>query len=83
MYSTKCTFINRNTGYGCRIFYNDKLIVEGIAPNKFLIGATFRDLFRTIDKCGGDKFTSAVRKRKFKEGNPVISVKHYWNGIKE
>ena len=68
------------TGYGCRILEEDRVIVEGHAPVKSLIGATFRDLLRTLDKCGGDAFTSATRKRKYREGNPMASVKHYWGG---
>ena len=78
--TTKATYTGK--GYGCRIFKNGVVILEGIAPNRGLIGATFRDLFRTLDKCGGDEFTSAARVRKFKEGNPMISVKHYWGGKK-
>lgn len=77
-YTTKTTWLGKE--YGCRIFYEGKLVVEGRAPCRALIGATFRDLLRTLDKCGGDAFTSAARKRKFKEGNPVASVKHYWGG---
>lgn len=77
-YTTKATWLG--TEYGCRIFYNDKLVVEGRCPTKDLIGPTFRDLFRTIDKCGGDAFTSAVRKRKFRDGNLCYSVKHWWGG---
>lgn len=79
-YSTKVTWIGNQ--YGCRIFYDGVLVVEGRCSSKSLIGATFRDLFRTLDKCGGDEYTSAVRLRKNKEGNPVTSVKHYWGGKK-
>jgi hypothetical protein len=76
-YQTKVTrFPN---GFGCRIFLNDVLIVEGKAPSKNLIGPTFRDLFRTLDKMGGNKQTSAIRKRKFKEGNLCAQVKHIWH----
>lgn len=31
-YTTKCTFIG-NGKYGCRIFRNDKIVVEGIAAS--------------------------------------------------
>ena len=75
-YTTKTTSFPN--GYGCRIFRDGVLILEGRCDSRELIGPTFRDLFRTLDKCGGDKFTSAVRKRKFKEGNLCNSVKHIW-----
>ena len=77
-YTTKTTQLGKE--YGCRVYFDDKLIVEGRAPNRIMIGATYRDLLRTLDKLGGDSFTSAVRKRKYKEGNPIASVKHYWGG---
>lgn len=77
-YSTKVTWLGRE--YGCRIFDGDTLVVEGRCKTKDLIGATFRDLLRTLDKLGGDAFTSAARTRKFKVGNPVASVKHWWGG---
>jgi hypothetical protein len=76
-YTTKATWLGKE--YGCRVFYNGELIVEGRCPTKDLIGATFRDLLRTLDKLGGDSFTSSARKRKFKPGNPMNSVKHLWN----
>ena len=75
---TKVTRLN--TGYGCRILEGDVVIVEALAPSRNLIGATFRDLLRTLDKCGGDDFTKAARVRKYKEGNAVVSVKHMWGG---
>lgn len=79
--TTKCTYLGRGKGYGCRIFNAELVcIVEGIAPDRGLIGATFRDLMRTLDKCGGDKFTKAARGRKFEDGNPTASVKHLWGG---
>ena len=77
-YTTKTTWLGKE--YGCRVYFNDELIVEGRCATRDMIGATYRDLLRTLDKCGGDKFTSAVRKRKFKEANPIASVKHYWGG---
>lgn len=76
-YSTKATWLGSE--YGCRVFSNGNLVVEARCKTKDLIGPTFRDLFRTIDKCGGDKFTSIVRDRKYKEGNNPILVKHIWN----
>ena len=77
LYSTKVTRIKQK--FHCRIFYSGVFVVEGIAETRIDIGPTFRDLFRTLDKLGGDKFTSAVRKRKYEEGNAVLSVKHFWN----
>lgn len=77
-YTTKATWLG--TEYGCRVFRDGDLIVEARAPTRDLIGATFRDLLRTLDKCGGDAFTSAARERKFKTGNPMASVKHWWGG---
>ena len=75
-YTTKATWLG--TEYGCRVFFDGKLVVEGRCPTRDLIGPTFRDLLRTLDKNGGDEFTSAARKRKFKEGNMSIDVKHLW-----
>ena len=77
LYSTKVTRIKQQ--YHCRVFYNGEFVVEGIAKERIDIGPTFRDLFRTLDKLGGDKFTSSVRKRKFEEGNVSLGVKHLWN----
>jgi hypothetical protein len=77
-YTTKCTWLGKE--YGCRVFQDGKLIVEGRAPSRELIGPTFRDLLRTLDKCGySDPFTNAARTRKFKEGNLCASVKHIWS----
>lgn len=75
-YTTKCTWLGKE--YGCRVFHDGVLIVEGRCKSKELIGATFRDLLRTIDKCGGDAFTSATRKRKYEPLNIVVSAKHRW-----
>lgn len=76
-YKTKVTWLGKE--YGCRVFFNNKLIVEGRCKTRLLIGPTFRDLLRTIDSLNGDKFTNAARKRKYKPGNIELSVKHYWN----
>ena len=75
-YTTKAVWLGNE--YGCRVFNNGKLVLEGRCQSKDLIGATFRDLLRTLDKGGGDKFTNAARHRKWREGNPVVSVKHIW-----
>jgi len=76
MYTTKVTWLG--SSYGCRIYWCGVLVVEGRCKNRFEIGATFRDLLRTMDKLGGDEFTHAARYRKFKEGNPILAVKHIW-----
>ena len=78
MYTTKVTWLG--TEYGCRVFKDGELILEGRASSRQLIGATFRDLLRTIDKCGeGDRFTFAARHRNSKPGNLCIGVKHIWH----
>lgn len=79
MYTTKCTYLGAKLGWGCRVFHDGELVIEAIAPERILIGPIFRDLLRTLDKGGGDKFTYAARERKFKEGNICVSVKHIWN----
>jgi hypothetical protein len=76
-YTTKVTWLGKE--YGCRVFFDGKLVVEGRCPSRNLIGPTFRDLLRTLDKCGGDAFTNAARYRKFREGNLSIGVKHLWH----
>lgn len=80
-YTTKATWLG--TEYGCRIFCKGRVVVEGRCQTKELIGATFRDLLRTLDKCGGDAFTSAARYRKYREGTPRIEVKHLWGREEE
>ena len=75
-YTTKCTWLGDQ--YGCRVFYKGVLVVEGRCLTRDMIGATFRDLLRTLDKLGGDLFTHHVRMRKFKEGNAECAVKHIW-----
>lgn len=79
-YTTKATWLGNE--YGCRIFRGDEVVVEGRCPTRDLIGATFRDLLRTLDKCGGDAFTKAARYRKYREGSPMTHVKHWWGGKK-
>ncbi|CAB4129915.1 hypothetical protein UFOVP116_177 [uncultured Caudovirales phage] len=80
-YITKTTWLGLE--YGCRVYYGDKLVVEGRCQTRAEIGATYRDLLRTLDKLDGDEFTSAARKRKYREGNPMASVKHYWRGKRD
>lgn len=77
MFETKVTWLGN--GYGCRVFKDGKVILEGRCKHKHLIGATFRDLLRTLDKLGsGDEFTNAARHRQSKNGNLVVPVKHLW-----
>jgi len=78
MYTTKTTWLGKE--YGCRVLHNGKLVVEGRAKSRLMIGPVFRDLLRTIDKCGGDAFTNAARERILKDGNLYVSVKHIWSG---
>jgi hypothetical protein len=75
-YSTKATWLGYE--YGCRIFYNGEPILEGRAATRDMIGPVFRDLMRTLDKCGGDAYTHASRMRKFKKGNVCAMPKHIW-----
>jgi hypothetical protein len=76
-YTTKCTWLGNE--YGCRVFLNGELVVEGRCPTRDLIASTFRDLLRTIDKCGtGDEFTHAARMRNSKNGNKCVGVRHIW-----
>lgn len=78
MYTTKVTWLG--TAYGCRVFKGGKLILEGRAPSRNLIGPTFRDLLRTIDTLGGgDTFTHAARMRNGKLGNVGVTIKHIWH----
>lgn len=77
-YTTRATYLGDR--YGCRVLRGGRVVVEGQCQTRDQIGATFRDLFRTLDKLGGDAFTSAARKRKYREGNAVASVKHLWGG---
>jgi hypothetical protein len=80
-YTTKATWLG--TEYGCRIFRNGKVVVEARCKKKDLIGPAFRDMLRTLDKGGGDAFTSAARHRKFKDGNLATNVTHWWGGKKK
>ena len=77
-YTTKATWLG--TEYGCRVFKDGALVVEGRCATRDMIGATFRDLLRTLDKLGGDEFTSAARGRKQRAGNPIVGVRHLWGG---
>lgn len=77
-YTTKSMKLGNGT-YGCRIFKDNVLVLEGRAETKGMIGPVFRDLLRTIDKCGnGDAFTHAARVRK-SSGGQQAQVKHIWH----
>lgn len=75
-FTAKVTWLGKC--YGCRVFLNDKLILEGRCKSRIQIGAVFRDLLRTLDKLGGNEFTNAARYRKFKPGNLQLNAKHIW-----
>ena len=75
--TTKATWLGHE--YGCRIFYDGRLVLEGMCPSRDLIGPTFRDLMRTLDKLGGNKFTWASRHRRCKPGNVVYDTIHTWH----
>jgi hypothetical protein len=79
-YTTKATWLGNE--YGCRVYNGDRVVVEARVKTRDEIGPAFRDLLRTLDKLGGDAFTSAARVRKYKEGNKSIGVNHYWGGKK-
>lgn len=65
-------------GYYCRIMLQNRPLVQTKVSCRKEIGPAFRDLFRTIDKMGGDEFSHAARYRKWKDGNLAIHVKHEW-----
>ena len=77
-YTTKVTYLKGIKKYGCRVFYKNILVVEGRADSRLQIGPVFRDLMRTLDKLGGDDYTSFSRYHRYKEGNLVVNVKHIW-----
>ena len=75
-YTTKATRLQR--GYGCRVYCNGVLIVEARCKTRQDIAPTMRDLLRTLDKLGGDAYTSAARRRISRPGNAQLSVRHLW-----
>ncbi len=75
--TTKATRLGNK--YGCRVLHDGVVILEARCETRALIGPTFRDLLRTLDKCGGDEFTAAARRRKFKDGNIQCYAKHIWS----
>jgi hypothetical protein len=75
-YTTKATRLQR--GYGCRVYRDGVLIVEARCKTRQDIAPTMRDLLRTLDKLGGDAYTSAARRRIGKPGNAQIAVRHLW-----
>jgi hypothetical protein len=75
-YTTKVTCVNGS--YFCCVFKHCIPLVQAKVKTREDIGPAFRDILRTIDKCGGDEFTSAASKRKNKVGNKEMAVKHIW-----
>ena len=75
-YSTKTTRVGAL--YFCRISLRGTPVVQTRVSHRNEIGPAFRDMFRTLDKMGGDDFTKAARGRKWKEGNASAQVKHEW-----
>jgi hypothetical protein len=65
-------------GYFCRVSFRGKPLVQTKVASREEIGPAFRDLLRTLDKLGGDKFTNAARYRKWKEGNISGQFLHEW-----
>lgn len=78
-YTTKVTYLKGLNKYGCRIFYDGKLILEGQASCKQAIGPVFRTLLRTLDTLGGDQYTHTSRKRNNLPKNSMsMRVLHIW-----
>jgi hypothetical protein len=75
-YATQATKIG--SGYSVRVLFCGVPLVAARVKTKADIGPALRDLLRTIDKLGGDEFTSAARARKFKPGNMAAGVRHFW-----
>ena len=75
-FTTKVT--NINGVFCCRVFYSDTPVVEARVKSREEIGSAFRDLLRTLDKCGGDEFTHAARVRTYKDNRITEHVKHHW-----
>lgn len=67
MLNTKSTFLGNGT-WGCRVFYNQDLVIECTVNSRKDIGSAFRDMIRTLDKCGGDADTSGIRANMWKDG---------------
>ena len=75
-YTTKVT--RTKDGYFCRVSFRGEPIVQTKVKKREEIGPAFRDLLRTLDKLGGDKFTHSARYRKWKDGNISFHAKHEW-----
>ena len=75
-YTTKAT--RTKGGYFCRIFRNGKAILQAKVESRMDIGGAFRDMLRTLDKGGGDAFTSSARYRNGAGDNKLKHVKHEW-----
>jgi hypothetical protein len=64
--------------YFCRVSIDGHPVVQTRVKQRSEIGPAFRDLLRTLDTLGGDKFTNAARYRQWKEGNTSVQVRHEW-----
>jgi len=71
-YSTSVT--RTDIGWYCRVFHGENALVQTLVKKREDIGPAIKDLLRTIDKLGGDRFTNAARSRITEE----FSVKHEW-----
>lgn len=60
-YTTKLTAMRGF--WWCQIQRRGKPVVQAKAFKRDEIGPTFRSILRTLDKLGGDRFTSAARER--------------------
>lgn len=72
-YSIEVTKINNK--FHCRLFRLDEVVDEVACELRLDIGYVCREMLRTIDKGGGDDFTSAARNR-HKSGSVG---KIFWN----
>jgi hypothetical protein len=76
--TTKVTLIKTGL-WGCRVFYNGKLIIEAQVDSKGRINDAFRAMLRMMDKLGWvSKLADASRFRQ-KPYNPR-GIKFYWGG---
>lgn len=80
IFDTKTTNINGK--YYCAIILKEtgKMIVGAIVEDRLDITPAYKDLFRTLDKCGwcsNMAYSSRYRKQSERKG-----VKHYWGTFK-
>lgn len=75
-FSTKTTNLG-NGLFGCRVFNNDKLVVELRVP-KSLISCAYRDMFRTLDKLGFDSKMAHASRMRGKNHVSLTGYKYIW-----